>query len=176
MGLVPAFQVPGMPVPITLQSMGVMLAGAILGARKGFASVTLFLVLVAIGLPLLAGGRGGLAVFATPSVGFLIAWPISAFVIGWLTMRKGAPYGIGWGIAFNIAGGILVMYAFGLLGIMMVGGLSLTAALAAVVVFIPGDIAKAIVTALVAKPVHAAYPGLLPMRTRADDRVDVEVS
>ena len=176
MGIVPAFQIPGMPVPITLQSMGVMLAGAILGARKGFLSVSLFLALVAIGLPLLAGGRGGLGVFATPSVGFLLAWPVSALVIGWLTQRRGAPYSIGWGIAFNIVGGIIVMYAFGILGIMVVGGLSLTAAVVAVAVFIPGDIIKAVLTALIAKPVHAAYPGLLPERTTDVERVDAGVS
>ena len=46
-------------VPITLQTLGVMLAGGILGARKGFLSVLVFLVLTSAGLPLLAGGRGG---------------------------------------------------------------------------------------------------------------------
>ena len=65
LGLVPAIQVG--PVPITAQTLGVMLAGAILGARRGFLSQLLFLVLVAIGLPLLASGAGGLAVFAGPT-------------------------------------------------------------------------------------------------------------
>ncbi len=175
MGLVPAFQPPGLPVPITLQSMGVMLAGAILGARKGFGSVVLFLVLVAIGLPLLAGGRGGLAVFTTPSVGFLLAFPFAAFVIGWLTERKGAPYSIPLGIVFNLAGGVVFLYAFGILGIMLVGGLSLPAAVAATAVFIPGDIIKAVLAALIAKPVHAAYPGLLRIRDVAPEPVDAGV-
>ena len=67
LGVVPAFQPPGFSVPITAQSLGVMLAGAILGGRRGFAALALFLALVAIGLPLLAGGRGGLGVFATPT-------------------------------------------------------------------------------------------------------------
>ena len=66
LGLVPLFTPPGFPVPITAQSLGVMLAGAILGARRGFCSLLLFLVLVAVGLPLLAGRRGGLGVFAGP--------------------------------------------------------------------------------------------------------------
>ena len=51
----------GNPVPITLQTMGVMLAGSVLGARRGALAVLTFLALVAAGLPLLAGGRGGLA-------------------------------------------------------------------------------------------------------------------
>ncbi|MFZ5848187.1 MAG: biotin transporter BioY, partial [Actinomycetota bacterium] len=56
LGIVPAFTPPGFSVPITAQSLGVILAGAILGGRKGFAAVALLLVLVALGLPLLAGG------------------------------------------------------------------------------------------------------------------------
>jgi len=76
LGLVPAIQVG--PVPITAQTLGVMLAGSILGARRGFLSQLLFLVLVAIGLPLLASGTGGLAVFAGPTAGYLISAPISA--------------------------------------------------------------------------------------------------
>ncbi len=175
MGLVPAFPVPGMPVPITLQTLGVMLAGSILGARKGAGAVLLFLLLVAIGLPLLAGGRGGLGVFTTPSVGFLIGWPIAALVIGWLVQRAGAPYRLWWGVLANIIGGIIVMYVFGLGGIMIVGGLTLPAALAATAVFIPGDIVKAVLAALIAKPVHSAYPGLLPQRARREASADAPV-
>lgn len=173
MGLVPALPIPGMPVPITLQTLGVMLAGSILGARKGAASVLLFLLLVAIGLPLLSGGRGGLGVFTTPSVGFLVAWPIAALVIGLMVERAGAPYRLWWGIFANVVGGIVVMYAFGLAGIMIVGGLTFPAALAATAVFIPGDIVKAVLAALIAKPVHAAYPGLL--RTRATKQAPADV-
>lgn len=174
MGLVPAFPIPGMPVPITLQTLGVMLAGSILGARKGAGAVLLFLALVAIGLPLLSGGRGGLGVFTTPSVGFLIAWPIAALVIGWLIERAGAPYRLWWGISANIVGGIIVMYAFGLTGIMIVGGLSFTAALAATAVFIPGDVVKAVLAALIAKPVHSAYPGLIRTRTPKTSLADAD--
>ena len=54
----PLFTPPGFLVPITAQSLGVMLAGAILGARRGFLSLLLLLVLVAVGLPLLAGSAG----------------------------------------------------------------------------------------------------------------------
>lgn len=173
LGLVPALQLPAMPVPITLQSLGVMLAGSILGARKGAASVLLFLALVAIGLPLLAGGRGGLGVFATPSVGFLIGWPIAALVIGWLTERRGAPYSVPRGVGFNLLGGIVVMYVFGLTGMMLVGGLSLAAATIALLPFIPGDVIKAVLAAGIAKPVHASYPGLLRERSPASLRAPV---
>ena len=59
-----------------------MLAGAVLGARRGALSVALLLVLVAIGLPLLAGGRGGFSVFTGPTAGFLIGWVAGAYVTG----------------------------------------------------------------------------------------------
>ena len=71
LGLVPKIDLAA-GVPITAQSLGIMLCGTVLGARRGALAVLLFLGLVALGLPLLAGGRGGLGVFASPTVGFLI--------------------------------------------------------------------------------------------------------
>jgi biotin transport system substrate-specific component len=164
LGVVPAFQPPGFSVPITAQSMGVMLAGAILGARRGFGALALFLVLVAVGLPLLAGGRGGLGVFFTPSVGFLLAWPVAAFVVGWLTERGGAPYRLSWGLVANVVGGIVVLYVGGIVGIAAVTGITLWAATVSTWIFIPGDLVKAVLAALIARGVHAAYPGLLKQR------------
>jgi len=161
LGLVPAFLPPGFPVPITTQTLGVMLAGAVLGGRRGSLSVVLLLVLVAVGLPLLAGGRGGLGVFATPSVGFLVGWPLAAFVIGWLTERGGSTYHLAWGLAANVVGGILVMYAVGIVGIAVVADVSVQAAVVSTWVFLPGDLVKVVLTAVVARGVHAAYPGLL---------------
>jgi biotin transport system substrate-specific component len=164
LGLVPAFTPPGFTVPITAQSLGVMLAGAVLGARRGFLSVGLLLVLVAVGLPLLAGGRGGLGVFATPSVGFLVGWPIAAFVVGWLTERGGPTYRLPWGVVANVVGGIVVLYALGIAGIALVAGISVQAAAVSTWIFVPGDLVKAVIAALVARGVHAAYPGLLGTR------------
>jgi len=166
LGLVPAFVPPGFTVPITAQSMGVMLAGAVLGARRGFLAVLLLLVLVAVGLPLLAGGRGGLGVFATPSVGFLVGWPIAAFMIGWLSERGGSTYRLTWGVVANILGGIVVLYAAGIVGIAAVTGVSMQTATVSTWVFLPGDLVKVVLAALVARGVHAAYPGLL---SRASD-------
>lgn len=164
LGVVPAFQPPGFSVPITAQSLGVMLAGAILGARRGFAALALFLALVAIGLPLLAGGRGGLGVFFGPSVGFLLAWPLTAYVIGWLTERGGTPYRLPWGIVANVVGGIVLLYAAGIAGIAAVAGISVWAATVSTWIFIPGDLVKAVLAALIARGVHAAYPGLIAAR------------
>ena len=162
LGVVPAFQLPGFPVAITLQSMGVMLAGSIIGARRAFAATLLFLVLVAVGLPFLAGGRGGLGALLTPAIGFLVAWPFGAFVTGWLVEHHGSPYRLGWGILANAVGGVLVVYAAGMAGIMLVAQVSLAAAAAATWIFLPGDAAKVVVAALIARQVHRAMPDLLP--------------
>lgn len=164
LGLVPAFVPPGFTVPVTAQSLGVMLAGAVIGARRGFWAVALLLVLVAVGLPLLAGGRGGLGVFGTPSVGFLLGWPVAAAVVGWLTERGGARYRLPWGVVANLVGGIVVLYACGIAGIALVAHLSVAAATASVWIFLPGDLVKVVVGAVVARGVHAAYPGLLGRR------------
>lgn len=164
LGVVPAFQPPGFSVPITAQTLGVMLAGAILGARRGFAAVMLFVALVAVGLPLLPGGRGGLGVFVTPSVGFLVAFPVAAFVVGWITERGGAPYRLHWGIVANIVGGIVVLYPAGIAGIAAVTGMSVGAAAVSAWIFIPGDLVKAVLAAVIAKGVHTAYPGLIAAR------------
>jgi biotin transport system substrate-specific component len=161
LGIVPAFTPPGFSVPITAQSLGVMLAGAVVGARRGFLALTLFLVLVATGLPLLAGGRGGLGVFASASVGFLLAWPFAAYVTGWLSERAGPTYRLHWGIVANLVGGIVVVYAGGVVGVAAVLHISIEKALVGTWIFVPGDLVKVVIAALVARGVHAAYPGLL---------------
>ena len=86
LGLIPQITL-AFGVPITAQSLGVMLCGTVLGARRGALAVLLFLLLVALGLPLLSGGRGGLGVFASPTVGFLVGFPVAAFVTGLITEK-----------------------------------------------------------------------------------------
>ena len=176
LGLIPAFYTPFSPVPITAQTFGIILAGAVIGGRRALASQGLFLALVALGLPLLAGGRGGIGVFAGPTVGFLVGYGVCAGLIGWLTFRKGAPYSVGWGLLINILGGMVVMYALGIPGMMAVAKLSFPAAVAANLPYLPADLVKVVAATFVAKGVHAAYPGLLPWRGKptavaADERV-----
>lgn len=154
-------------VPITLQTLGVITAGAILGARKGAAAVLVLLALVAIGLPLLAGGRGGLGVFAAPSVGYLVGWVVGAFVIGLLTRLILPKYPLWAGLLVNAVGGIAVIYVFGILGLLMRTDLGVGAAIASTGAYVPGDALKVIVASVVAKGVHRAYPGLIAPGRRA---------
>jgi len=159
LGLPGAITVGSTGVPITLQTLGVMLAGGILGARKGVLSVAVFLVLTTAGLPLLAGGRGGVGIWTAPSAGYLIGFLAGAYVVGLLTARILPKYPLWQGILVNLLGGALVIYLFGVtwLGIRAGFGPAITGVFA----YLPGDVLKAVVAALVVKQVHRSYPGLI---------------
>ena len=149
-------------VPITLQSLGVMLAGAILGARKGLAAVAVFEVLVFAGLPLLAGGVGGPQYFTvSPRAGYLYGFLVGVIVIGLLTARILPAYPLWLGILVTALGGVVVVYAIGIPWTAVVLHLPLWTALVDALKFLPGDAIKVVATAVVAKQVHRAYPGLI---------------
>ena len=151
-------------VPITLQTLGVMLAGSLLGWRKGVLSV-LAVMVIGLALPVLAGGRTTLTSLAGPTAGFLIGWIPAVIVIGLLTARVMPRYRLIPGLLINILGGIVVIYAVGVAGMLLRTELTFTGSLAANTVFLPGDLLKAIVTAVVATQVHKARPGLVaPLR------------
>ena len=165
LGLLPPVPVPGVPVPITAQTLGVMLAGSVLGARRGALALLVFLAVVAIGLPVLSGGRGGLAVFVGPSAGFLYSWPIAAFVIGLLTELLWRRYNLAWALVANLVGGVLVIYAFGIPFLSLFGDIPLSTAFTGSMAFVPGDLVKAVAASLVAVAVRKAYPVIdLPAR------------
>jgi len=150
------------PVPITLQTLGVMLAGAILGPRKGTLAVLLFLVLTAVGLPLLAGARGGIGVFTvSPAAGYLYGWLLGAFVTGFLTARLLPKYPFWPALGATILGGIVAVYLLGIPVMALNLGLPLWTTIGMNVAFVPGDLIKVVVTVLVAGQVHKAYPGLI---------------
>lgn len=158
LAIVPPITIPVLAVPITAQTLGVMLAGSILGAKRGALSMLLLLALVAVGLPVLAGGRGGLSVFAGPTAGFLVAWPLGAFVIGLLTERVYARLGHVSSFLINLLGGVVVIYALGIAWLVAGFGVAPATAIAGSAAFIPGDLIKAGIAAIVALRVRRAYP------------------
>jgi biotin transport system substrate-specific component len=167
LGLLPPIPIGIIAVPITAQSLGVMLAGVVLGAKRGAIAVLIVVVLVSIGLPVLSGGRGGLSVFAGPTAGFFVGWTFAAYITGYLSERlvKTEQTAIVQGIGFFIAsviGGVVVLYAFGIAW--LATNIGLPTAFLGSMGFIPGDIVKAVVAALVGRAVMAGYP-LLPQRT-----------
>lgn len=163
LGLIPRFEL-GFGVPITAQSLGIMLCGTVLGSWRGFLAALLFIALVALGLPLLAGGNGGLAVFSGPTAGFLFGFPVAAFVTGLITekLRKMPVFPAA--LIGAVIGGIVVLYACGIVGMSTVLSKSLTEAAALVTAFIPGDVIKALVAAAITAGLVNARPGKVPSR------------
>ncbi|CAI8868219.1 biotin transporter BioY [Bacillus pseudomycoides] len=147
LGLIPPIALSVTPVPITLQSLGVMLAGGLLGSRLGALSQMVFLFVVGIGAPLLAGGRGGPGVFVSPSAGYLIGYVVGAFVIGYLVerLRHASVIKV---FLINIIGGILVVYIFGVTVQSFIMDISVWQAIKVSVVFLPGDFVKAVIAAV----------------------------
>lgn len=160
LGLPGAITVGFSGVPITVQTLGVILAGTILGPRKGTAAVAVFIALTIIGLPLLSGGRTGLTALASPSAGYLIGWIPATLFIGWCTARIVPKYPLLPALLINAIGGLLIIYLFGTLGLLLRTDLDFRAAITANGIFVPGDLLKVVVATVVAKGVHRAYPGL----------------
>ena len=162
LGFVPSMMLPG-GVPITAQSLGIMLCGTILGSWRGALAVLLFLVLVAVGLPALSGGRGGLAVFVGPSVGFLIGFPIAAFVAGLVVERLKAPVTVSAGIGAAL-GGIVVLYLFGATGWALMLDKTLAEVQVFLLAFLPGDLIKTVLAALITGIIAEMRPQALLSR------------
>ena len=145
-------------VPITAQTLGVMLAGAILGPWLGALSMAVLLALVALGLPLLSGGTGGLGVFVGPTAGYLFGWIVGAFVIG-LIVHAGNRKPVWWRTFLGmVVGGILVVYAFGIPVTSLVLRLPLDVIAKSALVFVPGDLAKAVIATVIVMTLVRAYP------------------
>lgn len=81
--------IPLYPVPMTMQTWAVLLAGAVLGPRWGVASVVLYLALALAGLPVLSNGSGGMVAATGGSAGYLMGFPAAAFLIGWAREQGG---------------------------------------------------------------------------------------
>ena len=158
LGVFPPLTLPVVAVPITAQSLGVMLAGGILGARRGALALVLFLTLVAIGLPLLPGGRGGFAVFAGPSGGFLVGWIFAAYAIGYMIERVWEKLNYAYAFFACVAGGIVLLYVIGIAWVAVVANIPLEKALLGSLAFIPGDLIKAVLAAVVIVTVAKSYP------------------
>ena len=164
--ILPAISVGG-AVPITLQTFAIMLTGAVLGAKRGFLAVMLYLAVGAIGLPIFSGGSAGLAPFAGPSVGYIVAFPFAAAATGFIVERLPRRR-VATSIPLVFAAGLVASFVFihplGILGMAWRLDLTLGEAFLADLVFWPGDVIKNLLMALVATAVHRAFPAILPDR------------
>ncbi|GBF06874.1 BioY protein [Deinococcus aerius] len=146
--LVAQVEIPLKPVPVTLQTLAVLLVGAALGWKRGAASLTTYLLAGAAGLPVFAGGSAGLAKFAGPTGGYLLSYVFAAAAVGWLVQRYALDRKpVGAALAMLVAS--VVIYAFGLTWLGMVTGLKGQVLLnAGLTPFLLGDSLKIALAAL----------------------------
>ncbi|MDI9569596.1 MAG: biotin transporter BioY [Pseudomonadota bacterium] len=140
--------IPLPPVPITMQTFFVSLAGALLGGYLGAMSQAVYILLGVIGLPVFAGGKAGFGVLLGPTGGYLVGFVVGAYVIGRLTAARERP-GFWWLIAAMTVGHVFI-YALGIGQLAVVAKLNLTKALAiGLLPTIPGGMLKIVMAALV---------------------------
>ena len=118
--LVPGLALNGFGVPITFQTLAVMLTGLVLGPARGFAAVGLYTLLGLAGLPIFSQGRSGLGILAGPSAGYIIAFPIAAGIVGWLAtivIRRTTKARALWFFLAATLTSIVVVHTLGIFGI-----------------------------------------------------------
>ncbi|MDQ4489566.1 biotin transporter BioY [Sinomonas sp. ASV486] len=168
--LVPGIPVGSFGVPITLQTLAIMLTGLVLGAGRGAAAVGLYLVLAFAGLPIFSGGRAGLQILAGGSGGYIVGFLVGAFVLGlaaqFIIRRFSARRRALWFFLAATLVLVVVVHGLGVLGMMLNLKLSWNAAFLADLAYYPGDILKNIVAAIAATAVHRAFPDVLVRRVK----------
>ncbi len=120
-------EIPLKPVPYTMQTLFVLLAGALLGPRNGFISMGLYLVMGLVGLPVFSSAGFGLAKILGPTGGYLLAFPVAAFVVGSIVQSRSH---LAWAVIAMVAG-LLVIFTLGTIQLAVVMGTSLPDAFSA---------------------------------------------
>ena len=148
----------GNTVPITLQTLFVILAGAVLGPRAGAASMALYVGAGALGAPVFSNGGAGLPWLLGPTGGYLLTYPASAFAVGWAAGRQGSmPQ-----LLAALTLGVFVQYAGGLAQLAAITGQPFAQVLAmGAVPFLFGDVVKIVTAAWVARGLCSTSFGTL---------------
>tara|TARA_Y100000310_G_C20702467_1_gene831156 strand:+ start:190 stop:777 length:588 start_codon:yes stop_codon:yes gene_type:complete len=140
------------PVPITLQTLVVLMSGAMLGPYYGALSMILYVVVGALGLPVFAGGGSGIGAVLGPTGGYLISYFVAAYAIGKVLQLRKQPKFLDYVFAMVI--GTIIIYVLGAGWGMVVTGLGVAAILAGwVLPFVIGDTIKLLAAAYIAKNV-----------------------
>lgn len=141
--------IPVGPVPIVMQNMFVFLAGLLLGGRWGLASVAVYLLTGALGLPVFAGGMGGIGRIIGPTGGYLIGYLPAVFIVGYISEKAAAR--IGYDVLAMVCGTI-VLYACGVTWLKILTGMTWTKTLTVgMYPFLIGDAIKIAAAALIAR-------------------------
>lgn len=135
-------------VPITLQTLFLNLAGALLGGRLGALSQVVYVLLGIIGLPVFAGGKAGMGVLLGPTGGYLIGFIVAAYVVGKLIEIKKKP-GFIWTVSSMVAG-MICIYVFGVIQLSFIAKLPFNKSISVgVLPFLIGDALKIIAAAII---------------------------
>jgi biotin transport system substrate-specific component len=135
------------PVPLTVQNLGVLLVGLLLGSRRGFAALALYLAEGAAGLPVFSPGPGGLLQLLGPTGGFLVAYPFVAFLAGYIFERGAKSF------ARAAVAGLLaeiLLFAGGLTGLYVMTHSLATAAYFGLYWFVAAAVIKVLFAAAIA--------------------------
>ena len=154
-------------VPIVLQNIMCILAGLILGPKRGFLAVALFLTLGMVGLPVLPGGRSVISALGGTTVGYLVGYLISPVVAGlivWISPRN-SKKGFTISVIVAIVVAVLIQYACGTVGLVL-RGTELIAAIQLQFPYIPVDALKAAAATAITVGVHTALPDLRPTKKK----------
>lgn len=142
-----AIYLPFTPVPITLQTFVILLGAASLGAQRAAVSQIAYLSLALAGMPILADGKGGLSVIYGATSGYLIGFIFASLLVGHLANKYSTTRFRNVFISYFF--GSLVIYFFGMIGLVLWAKITFFAALVAgVVPFVIGDLIKAIAAGL----------------------------
>jgi len=157
LGLTPLIPLPMLGVTFALQTLGMLLAGGVLGARRAAWSMLLLILLVAIGLPVLTGGQGGLGKLVGPTAGFIWSWPLGALLVGWLIEKWWATLSFTKALIATGLGSV-ALYILGQTWLAICLHIPVRTAIWSWVIYLPGDILKSILAAVVIVTVKRAYP------------------
>ena len=172
LGFTPLIPLPFVGITFALQTLGMLLAGGIIGAKRGALAMLLVMVLVAIGLPVLTGGQGGLAKFVGPTAGFIWSWPIGALLVGALIEHWWVKLTFLKALVATVLGS-LSLYVLGQTWLAISMSIPFRTAVWSWVAYLPGDIVKSVVAAGVIVTVKRAYPLITPSQPRQRQQAGV---
>ncbi|MBS9335903.1 biotin transporter BioY [Fructobacillus papyrifericola] len=158
--MVPGMTLGFLPVPVVVQNLGVMLITLILGARRGSLVMAVFIIMIALGLPVLTGGHGGLAILVGPTAGYIWAWlfqpAVFAFLSKFWPKKEGQIRpGVFQSFVLIFMIDLVLVYGMGVAWLSWTAHLDFFKTYLANMIFVPGDLVKVALATIVVKALPA---------------------
>ena len=165
--IMPALGTNASGVEFTLQMFGIFLTAGVLGARRGALAVLLYLAVGTAGVPVFANQTGGPSVWTGASAGYLVAFPIAAFLVGAVASFVARKNPAAVTVALSVAAAIVTVGVVGVIGAIGMAiklDVDFGVAWGYATPFFVFDIIKGVIAAIVAAAVHRAFPQLVAKR------------